>query len=69
MTYDDSYIERWGEVFTSQPWIRSLCTFEVFLRDPYWYVGSTDRPQYNCRCLLLAQRAVQLRLDNTRRAT
>jgi hypothetical protein len=34
MTYDDTYIEHWGEVFTAHPCIRRFCTFEQFLRRP-----------------------------------
>jgi len=34
MTYDDDYIEHWGEVFTGHPCIRRFCTFEQFLRRP-----------------------------------
>lgn len=34
MTYADSYIERWGEIYTASPRLQCYCSFEQFLARP-----------------------------------
>lgn len=63
MIVDDAYLEYWGEIFTANPCIRRVCTFEQFLR----------RPQRICASLaggtlLPRQHAVQQRIDSEQRS-
>lgn len=55
MTYDDSHIERWGEVYTASPLLQRYCSFEQFLARPREVIdGIGDKP-------LAAQLAVRAR--------
>jgi len=61
MTWDDAYIERWGEVYTAHSSLRRLCTFEQFLVQPAAWLRRLIGEE-----LLPRQRAVQRRLDALR---
>jgi len=58
MTYDDSYIEYWGEVYRARAQLQRYCTFEQFLARPLYYADG-----HVGQALLLEQLAVQRRVD------
>lgn len=64
MIFNDAYIDHWGDIFTANPCIRRVCTFEQFLVRPYRIcavlAGNT---------LLPRQREIQQRLDAAQRRT
>jgi len=64
--YSDEYIEHWAEVYLRHEPLRYGVLFGAFLEDPHTIVEvfCGDR-----RPLLPAQRAVQSRVDQIRRAT
>lgn len=56
MTYDDAYIEQWGEVYTASPRLQRYCSFERFLARPLAIIdGIGEQP-------LAAQLAVRWRV-------
>ena len=62
MTYDDSYIEHWGEFYRARAQLQRYCTFEQFLARPRYYVENVGRAP------LLDQLAVRRRLDTAHSA-
>lgn len=62
--YPDHYIDHWGEIFTANPRLRRICTFEQFLARPRIVIGSLLG-----RGLLPEQRAVQQQLDAERKSS
>ena len=45
MTYDDSTIDYWGEIYTASPRLQGYCSFEQFLARPREVIdGIGDKP-------------------------
>lgn len=61
MTFDDNYIEHWGEIYRASTVLQRYCTFERFLARPREIAGDVGR------ALLARQLEVQRRLDAARR--
>jgi hypothetical protein len=72
MTYPDAYIEHMGEVFTANPMLRQVCTFEQFLRWPDHCARAAAHAHAVAAAVMSVRRLreqleVQQRLDAARR--
>jgi hypothetical protein len=61
MTYDDSIVDYWGEIYTASPRLQAYCSFEQFLARPREIIAGVGRAP------LAAQLAIRRALDSTRR--
>jgi len=63
MTYDDGYIELWGEVYRANRLLQGYCPFVQFLARPRYYLERVGH------ALLPEQLAVRRRIDHESRPT